>query len=696
MNQSSRIRGISRGVVVATIFALGVTLLRTAQLKTLPPSKLIPAMGSRTSTSTELAARGRILDRRGRILATSVVGYRLFADPATIWKRGNDKIREGLKSDPQASFSSDPFADAAASLSTVLGKPAADIEGILRLRADDRYVVLDGDLSELELDGVKGLDIEGIGIESKLVREYPQGSVAAPVIGKVGFEQKGLSGAELSFNSKLLAKNGKLTFLRDVQRNVLHIDDGNFIPADDGSDVRLSIDVVLQDIAERRLAEAVREYNAGGGRLVAFDPQTGDVLAMVDILRSRAGWKEITTDPSRKIDPALGRNRCLTDPFEPGSTFKPFVWETATEIGIFSPKSIVPTPSAGPYRTSFGRAIRDVKYYGPVPWRTVLVKSLNSGMAIAGERMSFEDMQHKVVERFGFGRLTNLGVPGETTGIITTPAAWSKYTQTSVAMGHEIGVTPVQMVRAFSSFCNGGWMPQPRIALPVGPDGRVLPTVRTPVIPANLALETRSAMEGVLTEGTGRKAQSALYRMFGKSGTAQLPKPAGQGKGYFEDRYVANFIAGAPFENPRIVVLCVIDDPDKKKGHFGGSIAGPVVRDVIDESLQYLGVKPDQIPSRRAAILSSGQDLPVDAKDRVAAALIFTDVAGNEDLAAESSPDSPGSSQMAVVSQSLPAHPKSRSTSATHAPASSAKSNGTKKTGSKASGGNASSKAKSS
>jgi Penicillin binding protein transpeptidase domain len=170
--------------------------------------------------------------------------------------------------------------------------------------------------------------------------------------------------------------------------------------------------------------------------------------------------------------------------------------------------------------------------------------------------------------------------------------------------------------------------------------------------------------------------------MFGKSGTAQLPKPAGQGKGYFEDRYVANFIAGAPFENPRIVVLCVIDDPDKKKGHFGGSIAGPVVRDVIDESLQYLGVKPDQIPSRRSAILSSGQDLPADAKDRVAAALIFTDVAGNEDLAAESSPDAPGASQMAVAAKSLPAHPKSRSTSTTHAPASSAKSHGTKTTGS--------------
>ncbi|MSR69566.1 MAG: penicillin-binding protein 2 [Phycisphaerales bacterium] len=651
MNSMGGIRAWSRGIVIVTIVALGGTLIRVAQLKMVPPSQLLPAMGSRTSTSTELAARGRILDRRGRILATSVVGYRLFADPATIWKHGNEKIRAGLKSDPQASVASDPFEDVAAMLASVLGRPQADFESILRQRADDRYVVLDGDLTEAELDGIKTLAIEGLGIESKLVRHYPQGSVGAAVVGKVGFEHKGLAGAELSFEKKLAATNGKLTYLRDVQRNVLHIEDGNYVPADDGSDVRLSIDLVLQDIAERRLAEAVRQYNAGGGRLVVFDPQSGDVLAMVDILHRRPGWKEVTDDPSRRIDPALGRNRCLTDPFEPGSTFKPFVWAAATEVGIFTPNSRVQTPTNGPHRTSFGRAIRDVKYYGPVSWRTVLVKSLNSGMAIAGERMSFAEMQEKAVGRFGFGHLTNLGVSGETAGLVTAPSAWSKYTQTSVAMGHEIAVTPVQMVRAFSTFCTDGWMPQPRIELRVGADGRVLASPHTNVIPSSIAHETRSAMEGVITEGTGRRAQSAVYRMFGKSGTAQLPKPAGQGKGYFEDRYVANFIAGAPFDHPRVVVLCVIDDPDKKKGHFGGSIAGPVVRDVIDESLQYLGVKPDQLPERRKAILASGQDLPVDASELVSAALIFTGVAGDEDLTAESNPDAP---------ESLPARPKNR------------------------------------
>lgn len=644
MNPDKRIKAWTRGVVIATIAGLSLTLVRVAQLKLAPPDQLDPAMGSRTSTTTEFAARGRILDRRGRVLATSVVGYRLFVDPVTLYRKGKEKIERGLKSDPQAVVASDPCHDAAMVLGPAIGRDSAEIERALRMRSDDRYVVLSKDLTQSQLEVVRTLKLDGIGIESKPVREYPQGSVAAVVVGKVGFEHKGLAGVELSCEERLKANDGKLTYLRDVRRNVLHIDDEQFVPPDDGEDVRLTLDLVLQDIAERRLAEAVRQYNAGGGRLVALDPQTGDLLAMVDILRRRPGWAEVTDDPGRKIDPALGRNRCLTDPYEPGSTFKPFVWAAATECGIFTPETRVNTPLHGPHRTSFGRAIRDVKYYGPVSWKTVLVKSLNSGMAIAGEKMSFEQMQRLVVDRFGFGVSTKLGLPGETVGLVTDPADWSKYTQTSVAMGHEIAVTPVQMVRAFSAFCNGGYLPTPRVTILAGPDGKTMRTTTSPVLGPKVAMETRSAMEGVLTEGTGRKAQSALYRMFGKSGTAQLPKPAGQGKGYFEDRYVSSFIAGAPYEHPRIVVVCVIDDPDKKHGHFGGSIAGPVVRDVIDESLQYLGVKPDQDPAKRKAILAAGGDLPPDAMDRVAAALELTSDLSDGDLAAESAPDVPGTS----------------------------------------------------
>jgi cell division protein FtsI/penicillin-binding protein 2 len=221
-------------------------------------------------------------------------------------------------------------------------------------------------------------------------------------------------------------------------------------------------------------------------------------------------------------------------------------------------------------------------------------------MAMVAERLSHRQMQD-AVRRFGFGAKTNCGIPGETAGIVTSPKQWKTYTQSSVAMGQEIAVTPLQMVRAFSAFARDGTLPQLRI-IAAGTDR---PTALSPqssapspslihrVIGLPVVLIAREAMKGVMEEGTGRAAQSQKYQMFGKSGTAQLPKRGG--KGYHQDRYVASFIAGAPYADPRIVVLCVIDDPDRKKGHFGGAIAGPVVRDVIDDTLMYLGVAPDQI-----------------------------------------------------------------------------------------------------
>jgi cell division protein FtsI (penicillin-binding protein 3) len=628
---SRRTRAWTGYVLLGICGLLSLSVLRVAHLKVLPPPELDTTLGSRTSTTRELASRGRILDRRGRVLATTTVGAKLFADPALIWDRGWKRIRDGMARDPEAVVTTDPFDDVAEALGQVIDMPEGKIRERLREKAESRYLVLDTDLSDHELDGVRTLDLVGVGTEPKLVRHYPHAPVASQLVGKTNIDQQGLSGMELMQERALAPATGKLTFLRDARRNALHIDDDAYIPPRPGSDVRLTIDLVIQEIAERRLAKAVSQYNAGGGRIVVVDPHTGDVLAMADILRKRPGWAEVTEDKDRAKDPALGRNRCVTDAYEPGSTFKPFVWATATELGVFSPSTRLPTPKDGPYRTAFGRAIRDVHYYGTVDWKTVLVKSLNSGMAMAGERMSFDQMREGAVDRFGFGHRTGVGLPGEEEGLLTPASKWTKWTQTSVAMGHEIGVTPVQMARAFSAFCTDGSIPTLRIVLPAERDGSPSAPPRTPVVAEPVALMTREAMERVLSEGTGRKAQSATYRMFGKSGTAQLPRPKGQGRGYYEDRYVSSFIAGAPLANPRLVVLCVIDDPDRRKGHYGGSIAGPVVRDVIDESLNYLGVKPDQLEERRKAILATGQDLPENAAARVETVLMLNE----DDVAAE-------------------------------------------------------------
>jgi cell division protein FtsI/penicillin-binding protein 2 len=590
---STRIRTWTRITLGCTMVALSLTLVRVAQLKLAPPDKLDAAAGRRTSERAELAPRGEVLDRRGRPLAMSLVGYRLYCDPAFIYERGWDAAKKRAKTDPNAVAECDPFRDAAIALAPVLRATPQQVHELLKSNAERRYVVLAQDVDEAQVDLLRELDLDGVGMETKLVRDYPAGGLASQLVGKVGFEHTGQAGVEDAFDRDLRPVPGHVKALRDAFGRTLWINRQDYVPGDPGDDVRLSIDLAIQESAERHLGAMVEDMNAGGGRVIVLDAQNGDVLAMADILRERPGWKEATRDPSRKIHPALGRNRNFTDPYEPGSTFKSFVWARATQVGAARPSEIIPLP-AGPYTTPFGRTIHDVKYTGPVSWKTVLVKSLNGGMAMVAMRMSFEQLQ-QAVRDFGFGQKVAMGIPGESAGIVTGPGKWSKYTQTSVAMGHEIAVTPIQMVRAFSAFArDDGTMVQPRLVLPrVGTERGVERTggSKSVIDPQVLAV-ARDAMLGVVEEGTARKAQSAHYRMFGKTGTAELAVP-GQ-RGYDRDRYVASFIAAAPATNPRLVVLCVIDDPDKRKGHFGGSIAGPVVRDVVDDALQYLGVPYDQ------------------------------------------------------------------------------------------------------
>ena len=588
-----RIRNWTRITLGCTMVALSLTLVRVAQLKVAPPDKLDAAAGRRTSERAELAPRGEVLDRRGRPLAMSLVGYRLYCDPAFIYERGWDAAKKRAKTDPNAVAECDPFRDAAIALAPILRTTPQQVHELLKTNAERRYVVLAQDVDEAQVDLLRQLDLDGIGMETKLVRDYPAGGLASQLVGKVGFEHTGQAGVEYAFDRDLRPVPGHVKALRDAFGRTLWINRQDYVPGDPGDDVRLSIDLAIQESAERHLGKMVDDMNAGGGRVIVLDAQNGDVLAMADILRERPGWKEATRDPSRKIHPALGRNRNFTDPYEPGSTFKSFVWARATQVGAARPSEIIPLP-AGPYTTPFGRTIHDVKYPGPVSWKTVLVKSLNGGMAMVAMRMSFEQMQ-QAVRDFGFGQKVAMGIPGESAGIVTAPGKWSKYSQTSVAMGHEIAVTPIQMARAFSAFArDDGTMVQPRLVMPRGGGERGVDRTGAskPVIDSQVLAVAREAMLGVVEEGTARKAQSAHYRMFGKTGTAELAVP-GQ-RGYDRDRYVASFIAAAPATNPRLVVLCVIDDPDKRKGHFGGSIAGPVVRDVVDDALQYLGVPYDQ------------------------------------------------------------------------------------------------------
>ena len=558
-----RVLRVTLLVCTFVAISLGAGFYRVISLKIDTPEKLISVATRTNSTITQLATRGSLIDRRGRILAGSRVGYKLFVDPSLV------------ENPEQLAFE----------LGEQLKVPPAEIERKIRARAGSRYVVIIDLLEHWQVDLMRASTRRCVGLKERLVRSYPHGESVASLVGLVGTEHTGLAGLEHTLDEVLYGESGELIRLRDFRKQTLWVDPENYKQKINGEDIRLTIDVAIQEIATNHLRKEVLRCNAGGGRVVVLDPTTGDILAMTDILNPRENWSQEVADPAREIDSRLGRNRCLSDPYEPGSTFKPFVWSVATELGKVNIDEVLPTPASLPHRTSFGRSIRDAHYYGPSTWRKVLVKSMNSGMAIIAERLTDNEMQQGI-KGFGFGAPTYLGLAGETSGILTSQKNWTKYTQTSVAMGHEIAVTPVQMAQAFCAFARDGTLPQLRLIAQKKPSVPILKQAITPEI----ALVTRTIMGQVMTEGTGRNSQSEQYDLFGKSGTAQLPRA--DGKGYFEDRYIASFIAGAPLDHPSVVVICVIDDPDKKIAHYGGEVAGPVVRDIIDDTLEYLGVAP--------------------------------------------------------------------------------------------------------
>ncbi len=561
--QTARAAAWSTLLVSLIIAALLGLLVRVAQLKLRPDPALALAAGATMTSRTELAPRGDLLDRRGRTIATSSVGYRLFVDPQIVTDA------QTIAVDLAAAIDGDPV----------------EIDRKLLARPGNRYVVIKDPVNERDAAAIRQAELRGVGLEPRLVRHYPHGGLASGIVGLVGFEQTGLSGMEHRFDRRLTPRHGERRALRDARRRAIWIDATEYEPPQPGAHVRLSIDLVIQEIAEQRLAQALEDFEAAGGRLVVLDSRSGELLAVCDL----DGTGEITS--SEPAHPALRRNRCVTDPYEPGSTYKPFVWSVATELGKAHPGEAIDVPENGLHRTSRSRLIRDAHPRPPpVTWSGVLIRSLNSGMAIVAERMSHHQMQ-EAVERFGFGIKTGCGIPGESAGLVTPASRWSHYTQTSVAMGHEIGVTAVQMARAFAVFARDGTMPALRITALESEDLEFEFVHR--VLPQPVAMTVRRTLRRAVIEGTGRPARSQKFTLFGKSGTAQLPKP--DGTGYYDDRYVSSFIAGAPYEDPRIVVLAVIDEPNPARGHYGGSVAGPIVRDVIEETLAYLGVREDAI-----------------------------------------------------------------------------------------------------
>lgn len=498
----------------------------------------------------------------------------------------------GLYADPMM-IGQDNFRHVAGALAGVIGGSADRLyEKLLRHRTR-RFVYLGG-LTEEQVDRVKKLKIPGVGITYRWRRCYPNGSLAGHVIGFRRPDGNAGAGIELCADRWIKGKDGVMVLRSDAARKGTFAEIITYEPQQDGKDVVLTIDVFIQHFLQEALVRTVEQFHAEAGMAVVMNPSTGAILAMASV-------PEYNPSDYSHASPSQRRNRVITDPFEPGSTMKPFIAIGAVQLGKVTLKSKF-FCHHGIYHAHRGGTIRDFpgERFGWLPLSEIVIHSSNIGMAKLGELLGNE-MLYRIVAAFGFGERSRIDLPGESSGLLLPLGRWTSYATRRVPFGQgPISVTCLQLACAFSAIANGGILLRPRIIDKViGVDGRIV--YRAEPAPIRRVLSRTVARQfidevlvNVVERGTGKKCRLARWSVFGKTGTGQV---AGQG-GYIEHAYTASFMAGAPARRPRVVCVVSIYKPDYSIGHTGGNVAAPCVREVLRKTLAYLDVPPDRAPVR--------------------------------------------------------------------------------------------------
>jgi cell division protein FtsI (penicillin-binding protein 3) len=494
------------------------------------------------------AIRGAVLDRNGSPLAVSTPVKSVYAVPEKV--RGGEKRLRRL-------------ADA---LDLTYGELRD------RLERDTPFTYLKRQVPPRVAEAAEGVGLPGVGTLKEFRRYYPDGEVAAHVVGFVGVDSNGLEGVELAYDQSLGGDPGR----RLVERDALGRDLRTLRvlePVEPGKPIRLSLDGRLQYVAYQALKETVVRQQARAGMAVVLDPRTGEVLALANV-------PSYNPNSLARSDPHQRRNRAVTDAMEPGSIFKPFTVAAALEEDQVRPETIVHGEDG--YMRVGGHGIHDAHPMGKLTVRQVIQKSSNIGAAkIAMEQENGDLWRH--LRDFGFGLKPGTGFPGETRGILHLPHEWQRFDRATLGFGHGVATSALQMARAYAVLANQGVrMPLTlrRLEKGEGRDGKRI-----------LSRETArqvSRMLGMVVseEGTGGRAAVKGYRVAGKTGTAQKPGP----DGYREGEYVASFAGFAPLNDPRLVTVVMIDEPHKD--HYGGVVAAPVFRRIMAQGLRYMQVPP--------------------------------------------------------------------------------------------------------
>jgi cell division protein FtsI/penicillin-binding protein 2 len=500
-----------------------------------------------------------------------------------------------------ASHIRDPVALAAAIANQLEMDPRDLADKLNRTGKGSKHIVLKSEVPEQKAEKIKEslrvANLRGIYFDQDFVRIYPNGQMLSQVIGFVDHEHKGTMGIERTMQDFLQGVDGFRYIETDRTGKELVPYRGQENAAKDGSNVKLTVDLGLQNILETELDAACAQFKPKDATAIMMRPQTGEILAMA----SRP-----TFDPNKPGDavPEQEKNRSVVDMVEPGSTFKIVTTSAVLEEKLVTPDTTVYCEN-GHFQYA-GRLLRDAHPMGVLTVHQVLMKSSNIGVAKLALQLG-EARLYEYIRRYGFGQKTGIALSGEISGLVNPPHRWSKLDITRIPMGQSVAVTPLQMVTAMSSIANGGKLMKPMIVSEITDEtGRKVATF-TPemvrqVISAGTARKITSALKDVVSkQGTALKAAVPGFRVAGKTGTAQKVDPRG---GYLSGRYVTSFVGFMPADDPRFTLLVLLDDPSAKQGEaFGGTVAGPIFSRMAERMARYLDLQPtEEIPPQRVAL----------------------------------------------------------------------------------------------
>jgi cell division protein FtsI (penicillin-binding protein 3) len=496
--------------------------------------------------------RGAIYDRMMRPFAVNVPTFSLYAVPPQV----KDKAR------------------VAETLSTLLGIDKDFLNE--RLSRPKQFVWLARKLDLVNMEKIKQLDLDGLHFIKESKRSYPNSRLASQLIGIAGLDNVGLDGLEMHFNKYLKGELGWTFVLRDAKRRNLSLSDV-LQPPVDGYSLQLTIDQVVQYIAEREIDKIFEKYHAKGATIVVMDVKTGEILA----LASRPTYD--LNEPSKYPEEAR-RNRAITDYFEPGSVFKIVTATAALDEGKFSLDDKIFCEN-GEYRVA-NHILHDVHPYGVLSFKDVITQSSNIGTTKIAQKIGPVAV-YNYAKSFGFGALTSIGLPGEVSGVLKPVSAWSKNSIGAVPIGQEVCVTTIQLVSAIAAIANGGVVMKPYVVQAiVDKKGEVIRSYGSEAVRRVMSEETskkmREILANVVENGTGKLAQSKIYKFAGKTGTAQKVESNGT---YSHSKFIASFIGFAPADDPEIAIAVIVDEP--RPYYYGGVVSGPAFKLVAEDVLKY-------------------------------------------------------------------------------------------------------------